>query len=202
MIPNLTMLAVGPSASDSTLCCIMDHLRDLSQQNAAIASRMSALEALLLRPKVPFGGDAPMLNPVQVLDGVKWVCPFCDEPLAHRDSFKGHIRALVHRTTRPKCHLHPQKHATMVSRFEGDTFYKQEKSFHIAFYSEVRACCTSLDSEQQSIDHIRRWLDVCMSGSDVPLPVYDTSCRIVRAYKRSQSPCSSRSSTSRSRSNE
>ena len=201
------MYAAGYSAPDQILCCILDQLKVLSQQNATIVDRMAAIEALVHKPRVQFDiGEAPCedgsSDPVNVADNVKWVCPFCDEPLAHRDSFKGHIRALVHRTTRPKCHLHPQKHATMVSRFEGDTFYKQEQSFHIAFYSEVRACCTSLDSEQQSIDHIRRWLDVCMSGSDAPLPVYDTSCRIVRAYKRSQSPCSSHSSTSRSKSNE
>lgn len=207
MILIFTMYAAGYSAPDQILCCILDQLKVLSQQNASIVNRMAAIEALVHKPHVQFDiGDAPRQegsgDPVDVAVVVKWVCPFCEEPLLHRESFKGHIRALVYRTSRPKCHLHPKKHAMMVSRFAGDSFYEKEKNFHVAFYSEVRSCCTSLDSVQQSIEHIRNWLAVCMSGSDDPLPVYDVSCRAVRAYKRSESPGSARSSSSRSRSDE
>jgi len=109
----------------------------------------------------------------------RWKCPICFKPLAHKESFAGHIRKLVHGSTRPKCHMNPadDQHQALVARFPGANFYERAKAFCNAFYSEVRWSCTKRDDDDQSFEHVTAWFNAALSGVEVNFPVYDPRYR-------------------------
>ena len=97
----------------------------------------------------------------------RWPCPLCNKPLKHAPSFKGHIRRLVNKSTRPKCHLNPRDglHQSLVQRFEGSDFYTKATNFCIAFYAFVARAISKTRDPEISRRLVNAWLEAA-SASD------------------------------------
>jgi hypothetical protein len=101
-------------------------------------------------PDIVGTGCAPDQDDLQQPNGTVdpcWQCPICGKVLQHKDSFRGHIRKLVHSSTRPKCHLNPSDdtHKLMVARFAGGNFYEKAQAFCKELNSQVKWSCTKRD---------------------------------------------------------
>jgi hypothetical protein len=146
--------------------------------------------------------DGASLVPLSQSEFV-WICPVCLFHFTHRESFKGHIRQMMHHV---RCVWSATNvdHVALVSKFAGDNFEAKASSFSHALYAEVCACTSSLDTEQQSYAHIFNWIGAAMSQEEgVALPRFNIGNRKERKRRgRSVSTTDMTSSSSRSRSQE
>ena len=119
-------------------------------------------------------------------------CPVCSQVLMHKESFKGHIRKLVHQSSRPGCHLNPrdEDHRLLVRHFHGSTFCEQARNFCAEFYAQTRSSCTKRDDDEHSRRHISDWLAAAKAEvfphTMANFPVFDSGCRsVTRKHRRS-----------------
>lgn len=102
----------------------------------------------------------------------RWPCPLCNKPLRHGPSFKGHMRRLVHHSTRPKCHLNPRDgvHLSLVQRFEGPDFYTKATNFCVAFYAFVARAISKTRHAEISRRLVNSWLEAARATDGRPFP--------------------------------
>jgi hypothetical protein len=178
--------------SHNVFVSILDELKKLNasqrglQQQVLCFSRelvhiKSVIAIFQQSPDIGGTGSAPdqvdLQQPNVTVDPC-WQCPVCGKVLQHKDSFRGHIRKLVHSSTRPKCHLNPcdVTHQAMVARFAGATFYEKAAAFCRELNSQVKWSCTKRDDDEQSWQHVLLW--IAAAKSDVlDFPVYDARFR-------------------------
>lgn len=180
ILDELKKLNSSQSNLQQQLLCFR---RDLSDMKAV----MSILQK---SPDVEILGSAPLaidLQPPRFVDS-RWSCPICHKGLAHKESFRGHIRKLVYSSTRPKCHLNPadERHATLVARFPGATFYERAKAFCTEFYTQVSWSCTKRDDDDQSFEHVKAWIGAALSDVERDFPVYDPRYRASARKQRQE----------------
>lgn len=207
-------VTAGHGANPETMECILSELRKMKESHIAVHAKCSemarsvtALTQAVNRIESTFGQAPSFHRPSCNRDDGSWICPVCEVRYSHRSSFKGHIRKLVHPSSRPGCHLNPldANHVTLVRRFEGQHFHQKARLFCQEFYHQVCACSSAHDTIQQSQDHIAAWLaaantDVSL-GNMVEFPIYDSGCRNVRKYRRTdRGECSETPSRSTSNS--
>ncbi len=167
-------VGAGVAVETVTLNSILLYLQTLRQetcqirnQNLEIIQRMVSIEAQVSQ-MMAAPGSAPELSSS---NGPVWICPVCRLVLQHERSFKGHIRRLVDPSDRPKCHLniHNSDHRSLTSRFEGDDFVAQSRTFCIAFYGFVRCAISAKYDASESFALIQSWLAAAQSH-DMPFP--------------------------------
>lgn len=167
-------LSGGIASETQTLNTILLCVQTLQQQtnfvasqNVEIMARMSVLEKHFQLGMAPVeeAADSPKS---------KWNCPLCGLHLQDEQSFKGHIRRLVHPSGRPKCHVNcrDHQHDQLVHRFTNgtdDSHYAVSHRFCVAFYGFVRCAISSHYSADESFDLIQTWLNAARSHDD-PFP--------------------------------
>lgn len=149
-------------------------------------------------------GEAAEASEFVVQPGSRWVCPICDAVLAHKESFKGHIRKLLSASGRSRCHLNPLDvdHRILVHRFPGADVQEQIAAFSREFYSQVCFSCTKRDDDNLSHAHVFAWIAAAKSndtqGTVIPFPVFDPACSSAktRKHRRSESGSVHRSDSS------
>ena len=99
--------------------------------------------------------------PASSVGSVSWSCPICKKSFAHRHSFKGHIRRLVKKSTRPKCfmNLRDTGHQMLVHRFEGSGFYEQSQAYCLRFHEFVCRAISKTRDELTSKQLVDTWLN-------------------------------------------
>jgi hypothetical protein len=143
-------------AIKSTLSVVMGLLQASIDGNAVIASRLAALE----------GGSRGRRRSGQR----EWICPVCEEPFAHRESFKGHVRKLtLPHTGRRNCELDPlnARHQALVAhpRYGTGDFNSRGSEFVNQLYHTIRSASSSTRSSDASHDAVRSCSTVsCMSS--------------------------------------
>ena len=90
-----------------------------------------------------------------------WVCPVCQEPFAHRESFKGHIRSLtLTKSERSHCAFdsHNQNHQALLShpRYGDGDFFTRASAFAHQLYDTVKSHSSSARSSQSSHSAVRK----------------------------------------------
>ena len=145
-------------------------------------------------------GEADEASEFVVQPGSRWVCPICDEPFKHKESFKGHIRKLLTATGRSRCHLNPSDndHIILVHRFPGVEVQDRIAAFSREFYSQVCVSCTKRDDDDLSHAHVWAWLAAAKSNDTqetvLPFPVFDPACSSApRKHRKTESESTQRS---------
>ena len=91
---------------------------------------------------------------------LSWICPVCHRNLANRASFKGHVRRMIKKSSRPRCRLSARcsRHQSIVSCFPGVDFDSKSLAFNQEFYDIVRPLCSERIPELQAHEDIYTWL--------------------------------------------
>lgn len=163
----------GQVANSATLDSILLYMRALRQdtqqiqiQNQSIMDRILAIESRV-QELHPGAGAAPDVADVTITS-VAWQCPVCGLVLQDAATFKGHIRRLVHTSSRPRCHLNPSddNHKVLISRFgaDEDDFHRRQQLFSRAFYGFVRVVISAKYDENDSFTLITSWIAAAMSS--------------------------------------
>ena len=195
------MLVAGNSPPQHVLAGVMHMLMKLDQK---LDTQQQQL-AILLRDKASrdrcsgHGVDPSMRAdsiPRDVPSAFKWSCPVCKDDFKHRDSLKGHIRELLNHVQCVWSDSNPE-HRLLVHRFPGSNFNEKSVACSKALYEEMRACTSSMDTEEQTHTHISNWIRAAMiEDALVALPKYDVGNRQPRKRRNSASASSASSNSS------
>jgi hypothetical protein len=210
---------IGPAGHVSVLDAILQEVQKLSSSHLSLQSEIASLKqdiaicsslgastaelaaeapGLFVQP-----GEAAEASEFVVQPGPRWVCPICDTPLKHKESFKGHIRKLLSASSRSRCYLNPldTDHRIMVHRFPGEEVQDRIAAFSREFYSQVCFGCTKRDDDDLSHAHVFAWVAAAKSndtqGTVIPFPVFDPACSSApRKHRRTESESTQRSNYS------
>ena len=136
---------------------------EVADLSALVRSQLQSV-ALILERLARMDAFMAQSSDVQPPGPNRWVCPVCEEPMAHRRSFKGHIKRLyefhhtelfpsgltVKQMAKHHCQLRAtsKRHINLVSRFckgPGD-FPLGTKGFSKALYDQVQLLTSSDES--------------------------------------------------------
>jgi hypothetical protein len=126
----------------------------LISQNADLTTRITALEGIA--SSMSSTGRRRVDS-----DDESWVCPVCNEPFKHRESYKGHIRRLslnpLDRGSRCFLDKDNEAHIALVqhARYGDGTYHSCAVSFASLLYDTVRSASTSRTSSQNSYRAVR-----------------------------------------------
>jgi hypothetical protein len=190
-VSNVTMIVSGAAPPEPVLSGILhvlQSMRDEQQQfQSFVHARLDQLESVAHQRNAHQSDHAAFTSSLSASRsrsrsrrretqtyGLSWQCPICEENFTHRESFKGHVRLCMlmqHQRCR-LCEDNP-KHQLLLGRFSCGTWGERGAAFTRAFYDQIRACTSTLDTDQQSHDHISAWLTVATSDDmHVPFPSY------------------------------
>jgi len=164
-IDDVCMAAAADGPCERTVDFDVRHFCQQVQSEVAALSVLvrSQLESVALIQERLALMDAFMAqsSDVQPPGPNRWVCPVCEEPMAHRRSFKGHIKRLYEfhhslsglsakQMEKHQCQLRAtsKRHLNLVSRFckgPGD-FPLGTKGFSKALYDQVQLLTSSDES--------------------------------------------------------
>ncbi len=136
---------------------LMDQNVALSKQNETLMSMNASLEARIVALE---SVASSMSTQVETLKPESWICPVCEQPFKHRESYKGHIRRLVlSSSSGAHCFLDSEKeaHRALVShpRYGDGDFDSRKHNFANQLYETVKSCSTSRRSSESSYRAVR-----------------------------------------------
>jgi hypothetical protein len=185
-----TLLAI--QQQQSHMASVQDEMRVVQNQivsvQAGIAQRVESLEHWQIQQSNVseasgiFSSSPSLIAQASSVNGASaleppWLCPLCFKPYKHRFSFRGHVRRLVVRSTRPKCHLNPrnQMHQILVHRFPGDDFYAQGRAFCREFHEFCTRAINRTRSDADARRLVSSWLEAARASDGREFPECSSS---------------------------
>ena len=180
-----TLLAI--QQQQSHMASVQDEMRGVQNQMVSvqegIAQRVGLLEdwqrqqSDFSEANGIFSSSPSLIAQASSVNGASaleppWLCPLCFKPYKHRFSFRGHVRRLVVRSTRPKCHLNPrnQMHQALVQRFPGDDFYAQGRAFCREFHAFCSVAINRTRSDADARRLVMSWLEAARASDGREFP--------------------------------